>query len=253
MKNAVPAVLLAAVAVLVLAIAQAGEGIIDDGATLGPELLPQGDFEKGKDSPDGWDEVNDLSSYYVDRPGGKGKCLKFDSDVYPADVEKRAKEMELPRDKRPKAKPKKPTSGPKYDTIAGGSGALLWSDYFDVEHEATYRFVAEVNTYAPEAKLFIKGYALVEDERRIVYKKYLKCIPEDKNELGSWKFYSQDFTPQHPSYKIQWAKVEIMVFWPPGEAYIDNISIKKVLKEEEQEKPEPKEEKKKEETEKEGK
>jgi hypothetical protein len=238
----------AGLAVLMLAAARAGEGLIEDGAKLGPEMLINGDFEKGDGTPEGWDEVDDLSSYYVKRPGGKGMCLKFDSDIYPKDVDARAEEMKLPRDKRPRAKPKTPTSGKKYNTIAGGRGALLWSDYIEVESGSTYRLVAEVNTYAPEVKLFIKGYAEVKGERRIGYKKYLTCLPEDKNNLGNWVWYSTDFTPENPhnkKLKFNWIKVMIMVFWPPGEAYIDNISIKKILepgkKESEEKEPKRKE------------
>ena len=200
--------------------------------SVGPELLANGDFEKGKDGPEDWDEADDLSSFHVKRPGSKGRCLRFDSDVYPADVDARAEEMKLPKGKRPKAQPKTPTSGKKYNTIAGGRGALLWSDYVEVEPGANYLLRAEVNTYAPEVKLFIKGYAEVRGEKRIGYKKYLTCLPEDKNDLGSWKTYICDFTPENPhnkKLKFKWAKVMIMVFWPPGEAYVDNISIKKIL------------------------
>ena len=221
---------------LALSLAPAGEGLIEDGSRLGPELLPQGNFEKAKKNaktPEGWDDVDDLTSFYVDRPDGNGKCLKFDSDVYDKEARARREEMKLPRDKRPPAKPKTPTTGPKYDTVAGGSGALLWSDYADVEPGATYRLVAEVNTYAPEVKIFIKGYMTHRGERRIAYKKYLKCKPEDEGELGKWKYYSTDFTPGNPynkRIKIEWVKVMIMVFWPPGEAYVDNVSIKKIVK-----------------------
>ncbi len=200
---------------------------------VGPELAPNCGFEKGaRSAPEGWDEVDGLSSYYIKRPGAKGRCLKFDSDVYPADVDARAEQMKLPADKRPKAKPKKPTSGKKYDTIAGTRGALLWSDYIEVEPGVNYLLRAEVNTYAPEVKVFIKGYALKDGERRIGYKKYLVCLPEDKNELGSWKLYICDFTPENPlnkRLKFKWVKVMIMVFWPPGEAYVDNISIRKII------------------------
>jgi hypothetical protein len=127
----------------------------------------------------------------------------------------------------------------------------MWSDYFKVEHGSTYRIVAEVNTYAPEVKIFTKGYALIKKDRRIVYKKYLRCIPEDKNELGKWKYYSQDLTfkSSGDKYKVQWAKIMIMSYWPSGDAYVDNISVKKVLekgKEEKKEKESKPEKRKKE-------
>lgn len=219
-----------------LPVTRAEEGLKDDGANLGPELLPQGDFEKGKDSPDGWDEVDDLTSFYVKRADGsgkEGKCLKFDSDVYNKEVEARKKEMKLAKKKRPRAKPKTKTTGKKYNTVAGGKGALLWSYYVEVEPGDTYRLVAQVKTYAPEVKIFVKGYAKVRGRMRIGYKKYLTCKPQDQNELGQWKFYTTDFIPQNPhnkKLKFKWIKVMIMVFWPPGEAYVDNISIRKILK-----------------------
>jgi hypothetical protein len=251
MKSVILTAVFAALIALIFAVAQAGEGIIEDGAKLGDELITNGDFEKGKDSPDGWDEkkLDNLTTFYIKRPGGKGKCLKFDSDVYDKEAKARYKEMKLPKDKRPKAKAKTPTTGPKYNTIGGLGGALMWSEYFDVEHGSTYRIVAEVNTYAPEVKIFTKGYALFKKDRRVVYKKYLSCIPEDKNELGTWKYYSQDLTFQSSGdkYKVRWAKIMIMVYWPAGEAYVDNISVKKVTKQDEEEKKEEKEEEKKEE------
>ncbi len=235
------------IALLALAVAFAGEGIKQDGAKLGPELLSNGDFEKAKKgakTPEGWDDVDGLTSFYVKRPGGKGKCLKFDSDVYDKEAQARYKEMKQPRKERPPAKMKTPTTGKKYNTIAGLGGALLWSEYVEATPYVTYRLVAEVNTYAPQVKIFIKGYAEVKGYRRNVYKKYLNCIPKDKNELGTWKYYSQDFTPQNSNkkLKIEWIKVQIMVFWPPGEAYVDNISVKQIV-EPPKEKKQPKENK----------
>jgi hypothetical protein len=59
MKVAILIALCTGLAVLGFAVAQAGEGIIEDGAKLGDELVVNGDFEKGKDSPDGWEEVDE--------------------------------------------------------------------------------------------------------------------------------------------------------------------------------------------------
>ena len=220
---------------------------------VGPELVPNFGFEKGTSTPDGWDDVDDLTTFHVKRPDGKGKCLKCDSDVYEKEVAVRREEMKKSRDKRPKATPKTPTSGKKYNTVAGGKGALLWSDYIDVEPGAEYMLSAEVNTYAPEVFVYIKGYTEHKGERRIIYKGRLVCKPEDKNELGQWKYYYRQFTPENPHNKklqVKWVKVMLMIFWPPGEAYLDNISIRKILEPgKNEEKPkekvqEPEEEKK---------
>jgi len=45
-------------------------------------LLPNGDFEKGKDSPENWQQVDGLTTFYIDDPDKKrGKILKVDTDV----------------------------------------------------------------------------------------------------------------------------------------------------------------------------
>src|SRR5262245_66557483 len=82
-------------------------------------LVPNGDFEKGKDSPEGWQQVDGLTTFWVDDPGKKrGKVIKFDTDVLQSQgyewwlkIAKGARAKDAPK--------KKPTTPPKYDTLAG--------------------------------------------------------------------------------------------------------------------------------------
>src|SRR5436309_15292565 len=82
-------------------------------------LVPNGDFEAGTDSPTGWQKVDGLTTFWVKDPDGKrGKVIKFDTDVLQSQgydwwvkVAKGAKAQDAPK--------KLPTVEPKYDTLAG--------------------------------------------------------------------------------------------------------------------------------------
>src|SRR5947209_20376621 len=45
-------------------------------------LVPNGDFEEGDETPAHWQTVDGLTTFYVKDPDPKrGKCIKFDTDV----------------------------------------------------------------------------------------------------------------------------------------------------------------------------
>src|SRR6476646_2154106 len=53
-----------------------------DDVKPGQNLVPNGDFEKGTDTPEGWQLVDGLTTFWIDDPDKKrGKILKFDTDV----------------------------------------------------------------------------------------------------------------------------------------------------------------------------
>ena len=50
--------------------------------TRGENLIPNGDFEAGKNTPDGWQTIDGLSSFWVEAPDpAHGKVIKLDTDV----------------------------------------------------------------------------------------------------------------------------------------------------------------------------
>jgi len=196
--------------------------------TVGQELVKNGDFEAGKDVPEGWDEPDDLTVFWVKSPTGKGKCLKFDSDVLLSDLKRRWKEMKLPKDKRPPAKMShRPTEKEQYDTVAATYGAQIWSHYFPLEHGKKYLFRLRYFSKGPKMKAFVKGYAEIDGEKREVYRAHLPCNPE-KEELNNWKEFWMVFKVRHPSYKIKWGRVHLLVYWPRGEAFVDDVSVRRV-------------------------
>src|ERR1700676_4229271 len=47
-----------------------------------PNLIPNGDFEAGDDTPTGWQTVDGLTTFWVKDDDPKhGKAIKFDTDV----------------------------------------------------------------------------------------------------------------------------------------------------------------------------
>src|SRR5947207_13073782 len=100
----------------------AGVGVLADGPTKDEKqapktLCPKGAFEKGKDTPDGWQPVDGLTTFWVDDPDRKrGKVIRFDTDV----LQSQAYEwwVKIARGAKAKDAPKKlPTTPPKYDTL----------------------------------------------------------------------------------------------------------------------------------------
>src|SRR5262245_22189673 len=80
---------------------------------------PNGDFEQGKDTPDGWQQVDGLTTFWIDDPDKKrGKLIKFDTDVLQSQGYEWWGKISM-GGKAKDAPAKKPTTTPKYDTLAG--------------------------------------------------------------------------------------------------------------------------------------
>ena len=130
-----------------------------DPKTDGKNLVPNGDFEHGTDTPLHWQTVDGLTAFYVKDPDPKhNKCVKFDTDVLQSQGYEwwakfaRAEALQATYctinqplwaatvlTPRPKDAPRKlPTAEPKYDTIAGNDGVWFWSDFIPVERGKAY-------------------------------------------------------------------------------------------------------------------
>ncbi len=200
---------------------------------LGKEVVTGGDFEEGEDgAPKGWDEPDGLTVFWAEAPDGKGRCLKFDSAVLKSEWKRRYEEMKLERDKRPKARPKTPpTEKQKYRTIAATYGAQIWSDYFPLEHGKRYFITLKYRTQTPWAKAFVKMYANIDGEKREVARAQVPLYNK-KDDRNRWVEYYFTFKAKHRRYKVEWGRVQLGVYWPPGVAYVDDVSVREVLDEE---------------------
>ncbi|MCU0727434.1 MAG: hypothetical protein MUE73_16875, partial [Planctomycetes bacterium] len=200
------------------------------GAEEGGELLPNGGFEEGAAGATripGWTEVDGLTTFFT-TIAGRGRVLLIDTDVNLVEADERWKEMELPTEKRQAARPKGVTREPKYDTVGGTTGAKIFSDYLRVEPLMRYRLRADVKSDGPIVMIFVKGYAEFEGG----YRKFYQWYKNVNRPTGEWETFEGTFNPTVKSPKVTHIRVMPYAYWPPGPAWIDNLSVTRVGREE---------------------
>src|SRR4051812_33239763 len=128
----------------------------------GENLAPNGDLEKATDAPDRWQKVDGLTPFWIDDPDGKrGKVLKVDTDVLQSQgcdwwvqIAKGAEAKDAPK--------KKPTTPPKYDTLAGLDGVWYWSDFVEITKGKKYWLTLDVKAgdtkETPDVMAWLVGY-----------------------------------------------------------------------------------------------
>lgn len=196
------------------------------GAKEPKNLVPNGDFEKGREGiPLNWQRPDGLTSFWIRDPRAKSYVLKIDTDVLKDQY--RARQKELKKNPLSPAPKKLPTKGKKYSTVAATEGVAYWSDWIPVKKGVTYKLSVDVRVDSGKKspKVFVKGY--VEDKnrppgyrRRVAYKKYLNC-----KATSEWKTFGMEFNPTLRTPGVKWVRVMIFAYWPPGTYYFDNVKI----------------------------
>ena len=199
-----------------------GPGPADPKVLARPNLLANGDFEKGDKTPAGWQPVNGLTAFWVNAPDRTGKCIKFDTDVNWDQWLAWNKKFTLGADEAPPA-PVRGT-GPKYDTVGAYHGAWLYNaDHLTVKKGQTYRISFDFKGKMSGiffAKVFIKGYAQYPDQRREVWRYYKACRVQTNGR--EWEHFTGTFKP---GPDVQWIKVELYTYWPADVYYFDNLHL----------------------------
>jgi len=197
--------------------------------TVGPELVPNGGFERGSAAgPDGWDRTDGLTTFWV--PDGRGgKCLKINTDVY--HDEWVAWKKRMAQGARPDQAPKPtPTKGPKYDTVAGLYGVKYDSKPIPVRPGKAYKVSIRYRGKSTDfffPKLFIRGWATVAGEKRVVYDAYLALRCEEGP--AEWKSAARVVEiPTDTQAPVEYVVLKIYAYWPPGTYYFDDVSMKQV-------------------------
>lgn len=219
----------------------------------GPKnLLPNGGFEEGDDSPVGWQKIDGLSSFWIDDADPRrGKVMKFDTDVLQSQAYawwSKIVEGAAAKD----APAKQPTVEPKYDTLAGLDGVWFYSDYVPVEPDKKYWLT--VDAKGPGILVWLVGYPdkpdttfgadqgalqqyLTEAKGRAEPQKrgrpafIHKYVWKGQMPAGGsdeWKTYSRRAKPFEPTKNtpnVRYVRVLIYPFWPPGTYYVDNVRL----------------------------
>jgi len=219
-------------------------------------LIPNGDFEAGTDSPTGWQKVDGLTTFWVNDPDGKrGKVIKFDTDVLQSQgydwwvkIAEGAKAKDAPK--------KEMTKGDKYDTLAGNDGAWFWSDFVPVEKGKAYWLTVDVK--GPPIMVWLVGYpekgstAFGADAKAFQeYFREKKAGKPRDNVRGfesilsrydyrgqlqaggsnEWRTYSRRarlFRPTKVTPNVRFVRILLLPYWPPAEYYVDNVRLVEV-------------------------
>jgi len=198
--------------------------------TTGPELVKNGGFEQGDKTPAGWQRIDGLTTFWP-ADGQTGKGLKIVTDVYHdqwVEWQKKYKAGATAAE-APKATP---TSGAKYDTVAGIYGAAYDSQPIPVQPGKAYKVSLSYRGKSDDfffPKLFIRGWGDVKGEKRVLYDAYLalRCKTAGKNWESNVRIVE---IPTDTQSKIEYLVLKIYAYWPPGTFYFDNVSMKEVAK-----------------------
>lgn len=221
-------------------------------ASQAKNLLPNGDFEAGDESPLAWQKIDGLSSFWVDDADPKhGKVMKFDTDVTQAQAYawwSKIVEGASAKD----APARQPTVEPKYDTLAGLDGVWFYSDYVPVEAGKKYWLTVDVK--GPGILVWLVGYPEKPDTtfgadqgalqqylaeakgraqpqkrgRPAFIHKYVWKGQMSAGGADQWKTYSRRAKPFEPTKNtpsVRYVRVLVYPFWPPATYYVDNVRL----------------------------
>jgi hypothetical protein len=228
----------------------------DERASSSANLIPNGDFERGQSTPDGWQAVDGLTTFWVqDTDPAHGKVIKFDTAVLQtqgyewwAKFARRASLKDAPK--------KLPTVEPKYDTLAGLDGVFLWSDPIPIKKGKSYWLTVDVR--GPGLLVWLVGYPEMPNTAfgadMAAFQEYLqekttgKAVPNKrgrdpflhkyvwKGQLAAggtdqWKTYSRREKPFRPTAvtpNVRFVRVLLLPTWPPATYYVDNVILREL-------------------------
>jgi len=194
-------------------------------------LVKNGSFEKGTWTPAHWSPVDGLTSFWIERQDGKGKCLMCDTEVLISQAEawwKKIRSGQATALQAPKKIPVKPNQ--IYSTVGGLDGVQVYSDFIPVKAKMRYRLTVDIKArwggiFFPKA--FVKGYADQTDQfttqKRELYRAYLALRTETQGR--KWETFSRTFNPTLRTPRVKFIRVMLYSYWPLGKYYWDNVVI----------------------------
>ena len=218
-------------------------------------LIVNGNFEAGEETPVGWQPVDGLSSFWVEDPDpAHGRVLKFDTDVLQSQAYYWWKQVAAGAVAR-NAPRRQPTVEPKYDTLAGLDGVWFWSDPIPVEKGKAYWLTVDGKGPGP-VEVWLHGYPekpstafgadaaafqgfLLKEAGQAPNVRGRKAFIHTYTWKGrvtlglsnEWKTYSRREKPFRPTAftpAVKWVRVQLFPYWPPGEYFIDNVTLTEV-------------------------
>ncbi|HPD13717.1 MAG TPA: hypothetical protein PLE19_02125 [Planctomycetota bacterium] len=194
-------------------------------------LVKNWSFEEGTWFPAGWSKVDGLTSFWVDREDGKGKCVMHDTEVLTSQAYpwwETFKQGKVTAKDAPKKLPVGP--GEIYATVGGWEGVQYYSDLIPVKPKMRYRISVDIKAnwggiFFPKA--WVKGYGERTDDfttqKRELYNAYLALRTETRGK--EWETFTRTFNPTLKTPAVKWMGVMLYSYWPLGKYYWDNVII----------------------------
>jgi len=177
-------------------------------------LVTNGDFEYGEAAPAGWDPF-----FIVHDAGGREARPTFGT---------------TDRDSCVRWAPGEGMNGSRGVCIemergvAEGYGQGYFSAPIPIEPNTEYEVAVSVRSDAPNAMVFLKGYAPVQGESREVYSKHKEAHFGRYLEKGPYTFLRFRAHPRHGTYAVEYVRVWIYAYLRPGHVWFDDVSLSRV-------------------------
>jgi len=194
-------------------------------------LVKNPSFEDGTWFPTAWSKVDGLTTFWVERDDGKGRCIMHDTDVLTSQAYpwwEKIKEGKATAKDAPK---KLPVSQSQiYATVGAWEGVQYYSDLIPVKPKMRYRISVDIKAawggiFFPKA--WVKGYGEKTDafttQKRELYNAYLALRTETKGK--EWETFTRTFNPTLKTPDVRWMGVMLYSYWPLGKYYWDNVTI----------------------------
>jgi hypothetical protein len=183
--------------------------------------LPNGDFEladpRDKAKPAGWDRVDGLGVQWTETADpAHGKAIRMDTRMSEQAMQAQWVKTGLTNLWNiPK---------PEKNAIAETYGLSLYSDPIPVKAGQAYRITFEYRGPDNGAKVWVRGWGLVQGEKRRRWEATMPCPCKN----GAWTTASQIFHPTRARPEVTEMRVMLFAFYPPGVSWFDNIRIEPI-------------------------
>ncbi len=225
-----------------------------------PNIVVNGDCEKGTGAQaEGWSKLDGLTTHW-DKNGHPGRCLRFDTTVLKVDKAKFEQ-----AEKEAKAAPAGRSSGGQYDTVGAHEGVWAFAQPIAIQPDDQY-FVISADVKSPARstalfypQVFIRGYqrfdaardsaassyfhvphaggpaygemfgaeqrAATDGDYLMVYRHSLVCRAPD---LEWHSFQMAVKLPTMKKYRPDVILLKPYAMWPLGSYLFDNVSFRRV-------------------------
>ena len=196
-------------------------GVCACGALSAAPLLPNGDFAqadpKDPKRPAGWERVDGLGVQWATAPdAAHGQAIRMDTRITEQAMQAQWRKAGLTNEWNIP----KPDPAP----IANTYGLSLYSGALPVTKGQAYRITFDFRGPAGGAKVWVRGYGMLQGEKRRRWETYVNC----KGSADTWTTCSQVFHPTKFRPEVTEMKVMLFAYHPPGVYWFDNVKIEPV-------------------------